>query len=250
MEASQWNNLVAGTLAGIATSMILHPIDLVKVRFQVQDGVAVRVRYTSISAAVGSIWREEGLRGFYRGVVPACVGSGLSWGLYFHFYESCKARLLRNQREAASAGSTSSSSSKDGLSTTQHMYAAWEAGTITCFLTNPVWLIKTRMQLQTGEAAANSGAAAATGNVAARREYRGLVGECPAGLFFLLLLFPRASFAARPLCVPLFKLFSTPFCADAHHPALQTLLGASSVKKASLACTAASSRRCSSPATA
>ena len=38
-----------------------------------------------------------------------------------------------------------------GVPTTpQNMYAAWEAGTITCFLTNPIWLVKTRMQLQAG----------------------------------------------------------------------------------------------------
>jgi len=36
------------------------------------------------------------------------------------------------------------------LSSPQLAYAAWEAGTITCLLTNPIWLIKTRMQLQTG----------------------------------------------------------------------------------------------------
>ncbi len=144
-------HLIAGILSGVATSFLLHPLDVLKVRYQVQDGVVHALRYRSLAGAVRDVHASEGLRGFYRGMAPALVGSGASWGLYFYFYESCK-RRLRGGGEAPPP-----------LSALQHAYAAWEGGTITCLFTNPVWLVKTRMQLQTGPPGA---AAAASGGYA------------------------------------------------------------------------------------
>jgi solute carrier family 25 folate transporter 32 len=98
------HHLAAGTAAGVLTALILHPIDLVKVRLQVQDGRTRAENYRGIRDAVSRIWRSEGARGFYRGVGPACWGSGASWGLYFFFYESCKRRLQRGNAAAAAGG--------------------------------------------------------------------------------------------------------------------------------------------------
>jgi solute carrier family 25 folate transporter 32 len=126
-------HLVAGTGAGVLTALLLHPMDLIKVRFQVADGASPsRAAYPSILAAARDVLAKEGARGFYKGVVPACWGSGVSWGLYFYFYEAARNRLAPGGK---------------GLSTRQTMYAAWEGGTITVLFTNPLWLIKTRMQL-------------------------------------------------------------------------------------------------------
>jgi hypothetical protein len=173
------NNLVAGMAAGVFTAMVLHPIDLVKVRLQVQDGRTRAVQYRGIKHAVTTIGQQEGARGFYRGVVPACWGSGGSWGFYFLFYEACKRRLLEKQSAEAGSGST------PRLSATQHVYAAWEGGTLTCLLTNPMWLIKTRMQLQgqgpnaSGAVVASSASAAAapgtTAAASAVRPYSGVI---------------------------------------------------------------------------
>jgi solute carrier family 25 folate transporter 32 len=146
-------HLIAGVLSGVAVSLFLHPLDVLRTRYQVQDGVVNAVRYRDLLSAVRDTWRSEGLRGFYGGLTPALVGSGASWGLYFYFYESCKRRL----REG-------SSGSPAGLTPVQHAYAAWEGGTLTCLLTNPVWLVKTRMQLQVAQGGAGgSGAVAAQG---------------------------------------------------------------------------------------
>ena len=79
-------------------------------------------------------------------MAPALVGSGASWGLYFFFYEACKQRL----RDGGSGGGGGGGGGAPAaLAPLQHAYAAWEAGTVTCLFTNPVWLVKTRMQLQT-----------------------------------------------------------------------------------------------------
>lgn len=154
------HNLVAGAVSGVLTALILHPIDLVKVRLQVQDGRTRAENYRGIRDAVSRIWANEGVRGFYRGVGPGCWGSGASWGLYFFFYESSKRRLQRRNSQAAGPDA-SEAQVVPKLTPLQHVYAAWEGGTITCLFTNPIWLVKTRMQLQ-GQGPDGSGAAVST----------------------------------------------------------------------------------------
>lgn len=143
------SHLLAGVSAGLLTAAALHPLDVLKVKFQVQDGLVHAVRYTSLRSAVADVWAGEGARGFYRGLAPAMWGSGAAWGLYFYFYEACKRRLAGGGEQPAGR-----------LTPLQLAYAAWEGGTITSLITNPIWLVKTRMQLQGGAAGAGAGAPA------------------------------------------------------------------------------------------
>jgi solute carrier family 25 (mitochondrial folate transporter), member 32 len=158
LDIFQDSHFISGIGGGVITSLILHPVDVIKVRFQVQDGRFMKAKYIGIADAVSSILSTEGMGGFYRGLIPSCWGSGLSWGLYFYFYEKCKTRLLGSNVNTFSSSSVSSSGASSSgalkreqpkLTLGQHMYAAWEGGTITVLFTNPIWLIKTRMQLET-----------------------------------------------------------------------------------------------------
>ncbi|EPS63785.1 hypothetical protein M569_10998, partial [Genlisea aurea] len=131
----QWENAVAGCAAGLATVTFTHPLDVVRTRFQVNDGRSSIVpAYKNTPNALFTITRTEGLRGLYAGFYPAVFGSTLSWGLYFYFYSKAKQRYLR---------------SKEELSPALHLASAAEAGGLVCLCTNPVWLVKTRLQLQT-----------------------------------------------------------------------------------------------------
>ena len=52
--------------------------------FLVSDGrVKNRPEYRGLTNAIGTIIKQEGIKGFYRGVVPNCWGAGASWGFYF-----------------------------------------------------------------------------------------------------------------------------------------------------------------------
>mmetsp|Transcript_43808 Transcript_43808/g.59857 ORF Transcript_43808/g.59857 Transcript_43808/m.59857 type:complete len:228 (-) Transcript_43808:34-717(-) len=64
-------------------------------------------------------------------------GSAIAWGGYFWLYEHAKIRWGRF-----------SESSSEGLAPGYHLLAAAESGAILVLLTNPIWLVKTRMQLQ------------------------------------------------------------------------------------------------------
>ncbi|XP_023224437.1 mitochondrial folate transporter/carrier-like isoform X1 [Centruroides sculpturatus] len=134
----KYQHLVAGIGGGLTSTLILHPLDLLKIRFAVNDGLKNRPKYHNLRNAVSQIVREEGVKGLYRGVVPNCWGAGTAWGFYFLFYNAIKAWMLEgNVNKQLGAG--------------RHMLAAAEAGVLTLFITNPIWVVKTRLCLQYAE---------------------------------------------------------------------------------------------------
>ncbi|XP_076864481.1 solute carrier family 25 member 32a isoform X1 [Brachyhypopomus gauderio] len=127
-------HLAAGLGGGVVSTMVLHPLDLVKIRFAVSDGLSFRPQYTGMLHCLRSIWKVEGVRGLYQGVTPNIWGAGASWGLYFLFYNAIKAYIQESRQSELSAA--------------EHLVSAAEAGILTLCLTNPVWVTKTRLVLQ------------------------------------------------------------------------------------------------------
>ncbi|KAG5535982.1 hypothetical protein RHGRI_023690 [Rhododendron griersonianum] len=96
----QWQNAVAGSVAGLATVAFSHPLDVVRTRFQVSDGrTSSLALYKNTPHALWTIARTEGLRGLYAGFYPAVLGSTISWGLYFFFYSKAKERYSKGREE-------------------------------------------------------------------------------------------------------------------------------------------------------
>jgi solute carrier family 25 folate transporter 32 len=81
----KWENAAAGAVAGLVTVVALHPLDIVRTRFQVHDGRQTTTipKYKDTVHALYTIAKVEGLRVLYAGLFPAVLGSSLSWGLYF-----------------------------------------------------------------------------------------------------------------------------------------------------------------------
>lgn len=98
--------------------------------------------------------QTEGLQGFYRGMTPAVVASSIAWGGYFYFYERSKERRLGNMAASSKLGSI------------DHVLAGIESGSIMVLITNPLWLIRTRLALQdsTNAIAVTTATAASNGN--------------------------------------------------------------------------------------
>lgn len=131
-----WKHLLAGALAGSIAVCALQPFDVIKTRMQVQDGIARGLpEYKGFNHAVRIIWSTEGYRGFFSGLAPALIGSGVSWGAYFYIYESLKQYYERQQ-------------GRKQLSPLWNLTSAAQAGAAVCLFTNPIWLLKTRLQLQ------------------------------------------------------------------------------------------------------
>ncbi|KAL5014678.1 hypothetical protein ScPMuIL_008948 [Solemya velum] len=133
----KWEHLVAGMSGGVVATLLLHPLDLVKIRFQVNEGMGLTTRpqYNGMIDALKTIARSNGFVGLYKGVTPNVWGTGASWGLYFFFYNSIKTWMQDGN-------------SKQALGPSRHLLAASEAGLVTLALTNPIWVTKTRLCLQ------------------------------------------------------------------------------------------------------
>lgn len=148
----KYEHLIAGVTAGMTSTLVLHPLDLIKTRFAVHDGRSVALpKYGGIWHALTTIGKQEGLRGLYRGVTPNLWGSGTAWGLYFFFYNSIKCSLQNGDVNKA-------------LSPNLHLMSAAQAGAITLLITNPIWVVKTRMCLQYNES-----------TVVTKQQYTGMV---------------------------------------------------------------------------
>jgi solute carrier family 25 folate transporter 32 len=133
-------SFVAGSSGGIVSTLILHPLDLLKIRFAVNNGKAIkdRPKYFGIKHAFKTVISQEGFKGLYKGVVPNLVGSTSSWGLYFLFYDGIKSRMKNGDPNVQ-------------LSTSSNLIASSSAGVLTLTLTNPIWVVKTRLCLQFGQ---------------------------------------------------------------------------------------------------
>jgi solute carrier family 25 folate transporter 32 len=114
-----------------------------KVRLQVNETSTRQHRLGTVRLFRGII-RHEGIQGIYQGWTPAVVGSSVSWGGYFYFYEGFKRRLVDYK-----LGTTDSKQDAASILTSLDNFClACAAGGLMVFVTNPVWLVKTRMQLQ------------------------------------------------------------------------------------------------------
>ncbi|XP_029039335.1 mitochondrial folate transporter/carrier isoform X1 [Osmia bicornis bicornis] len=135
----KYEHFLAGISGGVVSTLTLHPLDLLKTRFAVSDGHSDRSKeYKSLLGASKQILKTEGVGGLYKGIVPNVIGSGSAWGCYFLFYNTIKSKIQGGDVEKA-------------LGPLMHMCAAAEAGILTLIITNPLWVVKTRLCLQYNE---------------------------------------------------------------------------------------------------
>lgn len=145
LSTIQYNQFIAGLSGGVVSSLILHPFDLVKIRFQVTETKSIpsqnkslpyRPHYTSLYDAFRSIYRDKGfIHGLYQGVTPNVLGNGLSWGLYLFLYNTIDI-LHKDEFQ------------RKTLTFKDRLTYSTIAGLITVPITNPIWVVKTRMCLQ------------------------------------------------------------------------------------------------------
>ncbi|MES1911800.1 MAG: hypothetical protein MHM6MM_004176 [Cercozoa sp. M6MM] len=121
---------IAGASSGVVAAMVTAPLDLVKTRLQGSKSL-FHSNYGSLKGALGHITLNEGLHGLFKGFGANLLGLGPTWACYFPLY-----RLLQ-----------------DTLPHSEHVHmrngvAAVGAGACTALVTNPLWVIKVRLQTQ------------------------------------------------------------------------------------------------------
>ncbi|PAA77739.1 hypothetical protein BOX15_Mlig015576g4, partial [Macrostomum lignano] len=93
----------SGFLSGVLSKALVYPFDVMKKRQQVRGFEAARRAFgrvqdsgssRTIAACASFIWRNEGLRGFYKGLGPSMLKAGLFTSTTFYFFELYRSLIL------------------------------------------------------------------------------------------------------------------------------------------------------------
>lgn len=125
------SNTRRGLLANTPCSS--YPLITLSTRAQVESKRAE----TAFLAAVQNIIAREGVAGLYSGLSSALFGISVTNFVYYYWYEWTRAFF---ETAAAKAGRASKK-----LTTVESMIAGAIAGSATVILTNPIWVVNTRM---------------------------------------------------------------------------------------------------------
>lgn len=89
------------------SGVVTCPLDVIKTKLQAQGGFraqngnrpragASNVVYRGMLGTARVIWREEGLKGMYRGLGPIILGYLPTWAVWFTVYGKSKAYFSKH----------------------------------------------------------------------------------------------------------------------------------------------------------
>ncbi|CEJ91629.1 Putative Mitochondrial carrier protein [[Torrubiella] hemipterigena] len=130
-------NAIAGAVGGFTSGVVTCPLDVIKTKLQAQRSLRIgekssRQLYNGLIGTAKVIWKEDGLRGMYRGLGPIILGYLPTWAVWFTVYNKCKVYLGQHHDNP-------------------HIVSFWSsiiAGGSSTIATNPIWVIKTRLMSQ------------------------------------------------------------------------------------------------------
>jgi hypothetical protein len=126
--------LLAASACGVVGSVIANPVDVVKVRMMVKSSSP------SLSSSLFMVWREEGIRGLYKGLSPSTLRACFIAAGELGTYDIAKTSLrgLFGQSEGM------------GL----HVAASLVTGVVAAVVAAPFDVLKTRMMLSSSSSSA------------------------------------------------------------------------------------------------
>ncbi|KAJ5709621.1 Mitochondrial substrate/solute carrier [Penicillium malachiteum] len=130
---------LAGAGGGMLSMVLTYPLITLSTRAQVESK---RAHSTTLDA-VRRIVQREGISGLYSGLESALFGISVTNFVYYYWYEWTRAAF---EKAAIQAGRSSKK-----LTTVESMIAGAIAGSATVLITNPIWVINTRMTARKSE---------------------------------------------------------------------------------------------------
>lgn len=138
-------NGLAGAGGGIIAQIITYPLQTVNTRQQTErvsrEGCDSR---GSALFQILQVVRSEGLPGLYSGLKPSLLGTAVSQGVYYYFYQ-----VFKNRAEAIAAANKKRGRGDGSIGMLSWLVVAALAGSVNVLLTNPIWVLVTRMQTHT-----------------------------------------------------------------------------------------------------
>ncbi|PVU89579.1 hypothetical protein BB561_005281 [Smittium simulii] len=154
----------AGILAAFTSTSILHPLDLIKIRLQVEAQSSGSIWGRSLRALNSAMIgidpvktdvkptfknRLVNFKKLYVGLSPNIAGNCISWGMYFGWYNWIKGQMSTNPFFNSNTNTQNLyKNNQQGvsfLSAKHHLFASSMAGILTQLVANPVWIVKVRM---------------------------------------------------------------------------------------------------------
>ncbi|KAK3586644.1 hypothetical protein CHS0354_024250 [Potamilus streckersoni] len=124
-------NVFCGVVAGIISSSIANPTDVLKVRMQARMNVDAN---ETMFKAFYNIYKQEGVHGLWRGVGPTAQRAAIIVGVELPAYDACKKYFLNTGQ----LGDTKAN----------HFLSSFLAGLAGAIASTPVDVIKTRLMNQ------------------------------------------------------------------------------------------------------
>lgn len=146
-------NGLAGAGGGIIAQIITYPLQTVNTRQQTERVAKEggRLLHPTPPAAGGStlvqilqVVRTEGWGGLYSGLKPSLFGTAASQGIYYYFYQ-----VFKNKAEAIAVARRKKGHGDGTVGMFSWLVVAAFAGSLNVLLTNPIWVLVTRMQTHT-----------------------------------------------------------------------------------------------------
>ncbi|APA05681.1 hypothetical protein sscle_01g004510 [Sclerotinia sclerotiorum 1980 UF-70] len=136
MATQQSDNVahaLSGAGGGILSMALTYPLITLSTRAQVESKRAD----SGFLDAVKHIMEREGVKGLYAGLDSALFGISVTNFVYYYWYEWTRSAF---EKTALKTGRASKK-----LTTIESMIAGAIAGSATVLLTNPIWVVNTRM---------------------------------------------------------------------------------------------------------
>ncbi|KAH6769124.1 Mitochondrial substrate carrier family protein [Perilla frutescens var. frutescens] len=143
-------NGLAGAGGGIIAQLITYPLQTVNTRQQTERDPKKEKRKVGTLEQMCQVVKHEGWERLYGGLAPSLVGTATSQGVYYYFYQ-----IFRNKAESTALERKRNGIGDGSVGMLSSLVVAALAGCVNVLLTNPIWLVVTRMQTHTKKSQPN-----------------------------------------------------------------------------------------------
>ncbi|KAF7816351.1 peroxisomal nicotinamide adenine dinucleotide carrier [Senna tora] len=134
-------NGLAGAGGGIIAQLITYPLQTVNTRQQTERDPKKHKSNLGTLEQMCQVVKHEGWERLYGGLMPSLVGTAASQGVYYYFYQ-----IFRNKAEVAALEQKTIGIGDGSVGMLSSLLVAALSGCVNVLLTNPIWVVVTRMQ--------------------------------------------------------------------------------------------------------
>ncbi|XP_049849254.1 uncharacterized protein LOC126318303 [Schistocerca gregaria] len=141
---ASWVSFTSAAVSDTISILLTCPVDVVVQRLYIRSPEVSRTR--SVMSICRGIWRQHGLRGFYLGSGLTFVNYVPASAIWWTMYENLKAvfsRLVESRRRKEASDSFVAHKHSSAS-----MLAGGVSGAVVTLLTNPLDVVKTRIQVE------------------------------------------------------------------------------------------------------